>query len=502
QNFNRTNSPGFQKKVQFGNENTKLELRKVPPELNNISKLNEHFSKFGNLVNLQVAYQGDPEGALIQFATHEEAKKAISSTEAVLNNRFIKVYWHREGSAPQIQATPQKVIQPLVQQPSLPVVKQSVKERLGPVPASNIEPAEAQSANTEVTQNVTKLSVKDRLGFVSKPVTPTTEKVLSTSTGLTKTVYNPAALKAAQKSLPVVSTSVLDSNEAQKKKQEALRLQQDVRKKKQEILEKHIETQKMLISKLEKNKAMKSEDKAEIMKTLEILTNSITKLKDELKGASPGGGTPLKSMKTKTQMQKELLDTELDLYKKMQAGEEVTELRRKYTELQLEAAKRGILSSVRGRGVHARGRGASRSRGRGIRGRGRGRGVPVHAVVDHRPRALEISAFTESDREDLLPHFAQYGEIEDCQIDDSSLHAVITFKTRAEAEAAAIHGSRFKGQELKLAWNKPVASMSAVETEEAEPVTEEFQEESLVDDSLLQDDDEEEEDNESRSWRR
>ncbi|KAJ7421818.1 hypothetical protein WISP_41019 [Willisornis vidua] len=562
QNFNRTNSPGFQKKMQFGNENTKLELRKVPPELNNISKLNEHFSKFGNLVNLQVAYQGDPEGALIQFATHEEAKKAISSTEAVLNNRFIKVYWHREGSAPQIQTTTQKVIQPLVPQPSLPVVKQSVKERLGPVPASNIEPAEAQSANAEVTQNVAKLSVKDRLGFVSKPVTPATEKVdkimpilslglshgffntsmakmffkgmclrnqnspnlqvLSTSTGLTKTVYNPAALKAAQKSLPVVSTSVLDSNEAQKKKQEALRLQQEMRKKKQEILEKHIETQKMLISKLEKNKAMKSEDKAEIMKTLEILTNSITKLKDELKGVSPGGGTPLKSMKTKTQdfmyiqfvsyldsrsslleltlgtewlesgpvekdlgvlvnswlnmsqqcaqvakkaygildyvknsvtsrtreeiiplfsglMQKELLDTELDLYKKMQAGEEVTELRRKYTELQLE----------------------------------------------------------------------QYGEIEDCQIDDSSLHAVITFKTRAEAEAAAIHGSRFKGQELKLAWNKPVASMSAVETEEAEPDEEEyhvyllkFQEESLVDDSLLQDDDEEEEENESRSWRR
>lgn len=45
-----------------------------------------------------------------------------------------------------------QVIQPLVQQPSLPVVKQSVKERLGPVPASNIEPTEAQSANTEVTQ--------------------------------------------------------------------------------------------------------------------------------------------------------------------------------------------------------------------------------------------------------------------------------------------------------------------------------------------------------------
>nr|XP_008105135.1 PREDICTED: RNA-binding protein 26 isoform X2 [Anolis carolinensis] len=459
QNFNRTNSPAFQKKVQFGNENTKLELRKVPPELNNISKLNEHFSKFGNLVNLQVAYQGDPEGALIQFATHEEAKKAISSTEAVLNNRFIKVYWHREGSAPPMPPSVQKVIQPLAQQPILPVIKQSVKERLGPVPVSNMEPAEAQSASAETVQNVTKLSVKDRLGFVPKPPNPTTEK-------------------------------------------EALRLQQDVRKKKQEILEKHIETQKMLISKLEKNKTMKSEDKAEIMKTLETLTNSITKLKDELKGVSSPTNAPLKNIKTKAQMQKELLDTELDLYKKMQAGEEVTELRRKYTELQLEAAKRGILSSGRGRGAHARGRGVSRGRGRGGRGRGRGRGVPVHAVVDHRPRALEISAFTENDREDLLPHFAQYGEIEDCQIDDSSLHAVITFKTRAEAEAAAIHGARFKGQDLKLAWNKPIINMSTVETEEPEPDEEEFQEESLVDDSLLQDDDEDDDDNESRSWRR
>ena len=57
----------------------------------------------------------------------------------------------------------------------------------------------------------------------------------------------------------------------------------------------------MLISKLEKNKAMKSEDKAEIMKTLEVLTKNITKLKDEVKAASPGRCLP-KSIKTKTQV--------------------------------------------------------------------------------------------------------------------------------------------------------------------------------------------------------
>lgn len=69
-----------------------------------------------------------------------------------------------------------------------------------------------------------------------------------------------------------------------------------------------------------------------------------------------------------------------------------------------QAAKRGILTPGRGRGAHARGRGSGRGRGRGIGGRPRG--VPTHSVVDHRPRALEISGFTEADRVDLLPHFA------------------------------------------------------------------------------------------------
>ncbi|XP_067842600.1 RNA-binding protein 26 isoform X2 [Heptranchias perlo] len=499
-NFNKANNQGFQKKPQYGIENTKLELRKVPQELNNISKLNEHFSKFGTIVNLQVAYQGDLEGALIQFAMHEEAKRAISSTEAVLNNRFIKVYWHRDSNSQQKPTANQKVVCGLQQsdkQSPFTVVKQSVKDRLGPLPQGNLEPTQTQVIPIASVQNASKLSVKDRLGFATKRTEPApAEKVLSTTTGLTKTVYNPAALTAAQKSLVTVSS---DSTETPKKKQDTFRLQQDVRKKKREILEKHIETQKILIAKLEKNKRMKTEDKAEIMKTLQALTKSITKLQDELKASGTGSSFP-KTVKTKAQMQRELLDTELDLHKKVQAGEDITELRKKYNELQLEAAKRGILSSVRGRGHHSRGRGGHRGRGRGHRGRGRG--VPFHSVVDHRPKSLNISGFSESDQDEVLPHFAQFGEIEDCQIDDGSLHAVITYKTRAEAEAAALHGIRFKGQDLQLAWYKPGATTAAAEPEDVEADEEEFQEESLIDDSLLQDDDDEEDDNESRSWRR
>lgn len=487
--FNKPNHQGYHKRAPFNSPNTKLLVRQIPSELNNISKLNEHFSKFGTIVNLQVAYQNDPEGALIQFASPDEAKRAMQSTEAVLNNRFIRVHWFREnGGEGQSQGQSHSQQQPQAQpamQPSATSLKQSVKDRLGPLLTSNSEPSQDSCV---ASQNPSKVSVKERLGFSAKPAAPV-EKVFSTSMGLTKTVFNPAALKAAQKT----------TEEALKKKQEALRLQQDVRKKKQEILEKHIETQKLLISKLEKNKTMKAEDKAKIMETLGTLTKSITKLQEEIKGVSSSSSL-LRTAKSKAQAQKELLDAELDLYKKTQAGEDTALLKIKYTQLQIEAAKRGLLSPGRGRGAPARGRGALRARGRGSRGRGRG--VPLHAVVDHRPRALEISGFTEAERVDLLPHFAQFGEIEDCQIDENNLTAVITYRSRAEAEQAALHGLKLNNQSLRLAWHKPVTTLSTADADEAEPEEDEYPEESLSDDALLQDDDEEEDDNEPRSWRR
>ena len=46
----------FTKKPRFDHENTKLEIKKIPRDLNTITKLNEHFSKFGTIVNLQVRY--------------------------------------------------------------------------------------------------------------------------------------------------------------------------------------------------------------------------------------------------------------------------------------------------------------------------------------------------------------------------------------------------------------------------------------------------------------
>lgn len=90
---------------------------------------------------------------------------------------------------------------------------------------------------------------------------PLQSQVFSTSSGLTKTVYNPAALKSVQRSTEDVLKKkqvrlgaggaaegwedVVPDGSLWFLSQEALKLQQDVRRKKQEILEKHIETQKV-----------------------------------------------------------------------------------------------------------------------------------------------------------------------------------------------------------------------------------------------------------------
>lgn len=148
-------------------------------------------------------------------------------------------------------------------------------------------------------------------------------------------VYSSPNLKTTLKS--GAGSKPHDVQEALKKKQEAMKLQQDMRKKKQEMLEKQIECQKMLISKLEKNKAMKPEERAEIMKTLKELTGKISQLKDELKTSSTTS-TPSK-LKSKTEAQKELLDAELDFHKRLSSGEDTTELRKKLNQLQVEVSR-------------------------------------------------------------------------------------------------------------------------------------------------------------------
>ena len=44
----------------------------------------------------QVQFEGDPSSALITFSSNEDATLAFNSSEAVMNNRFIKMFWHTD----------------------------------------------------------------------------------------------------------------------------------------------------------------------------------------------------------------------------------------------------------------------------------------------------------------------------------------------------------------------------------------------------------------------
>ncbi|KAM6970763.1 RNA-binding protein 27 [Aplochiton taeniatus] len=530
-NFNNQHKPIFPKKSHY--VNTKLEVRKIPRELNNITKLNEHFSKFGTIVNIQVVFGGDPEAALIQYTANEEARRAISSIEAVLNNRFIRVYWHHEPNGGSQQ-------QDLCQAQQGPAQSTPLGPSMGPQYGGQHKVIKQHNAAAYV---LNKTVPKHRLtGPSSGPVAgskadsphPSTDPaaMVSTSAALQKGPYPSTGGKAGLgvgKAL-ARSAKALEAQEVFKKKQEALKLQQDMRKKKQEMQEKRIECQKALISRLEKNRGMKPEERANIMKTLKELTDKISLLQTEMHpslaaaaattttppapAAAAGQSHPANASaqpKTKTDAQKELLDAELDFHKKLSSGEDTTDLKRRLGQLQVEATWLGLIRPPAGRGkmpsTAAPGgaagppRGRGRGRGRGMRGRGGGN----HMVVDHRPRALAILGLTQEEKEELMPHFVKFGEIEDLR-DQDATSVVMTFRTRSEAENAANQGAKFNGRVLQISWYKPKTPSVSTEPEEEESK----EEASTVEvgsylpgeEEEEEEDDDEDDEYESRSWRR
>ncbi|CAO3597098.1 unnamed protein product [Absidia cylindrospora] len=73
---------------------TTLVIDNIPPEKCQIIPINEYFKKFGNITNINLQSQK----ALVQFSTRAEAEAAHASPDVIFDNRFVKVYWHKETS--------------------------------------------------------------------------------------------------------------------------------------------------------------------------------------------------------------------------------------------------------------------------------------------------------------------------------------------------------------------------------------------------------------------
>ncbi|KAL3624269.1 hypothetical protein CASFOL_033085 [Castilleja foliolosa] len=96
-----------------------LFVRGIPPKDNRKETLLSHFQKFGEVIDIYIPAHG--ERAFVQFLKREEAEAALKAPDAVMGNRFIKLWWANRdnitddrisGSSSSVPITPRGVTTP------------------------------------------------------------------------------------------------------------------------------------------------------------------------------------------------------------------------------------------------------------------------------------------------------------------------------------------------------------------------------------------------------
>ncbi|CAG9767759.1 unnamed protein product [Ceutorhynchus assimilis] len=502
--------------------NCSLELKKVPTGMNSITHLNNHFSKFGKIVNIQVQYEGDPEAALITFSSHAEANSAYRSTEAVLNNRFIKLFWHDSEGNKQENVPP----------PQQNANKDKSAGNVAPNSNKVLNLVQPKAGETEIEN---KSDEKDE-----KPE-------------LSKEESKAQATAAIQKNQDLLAAQVKMHKNKDEQRKEVIKIQSDLRKRKQELLDKQLSQQKVLIEKMSKLPPGPQRDiiKETINKTQEAI-EGIKKDLEQAAVAAKNSVVPLK--KSKEETQKELLDMELDLITKQQEGADTTELQKKLLELKTKAAALTRVSHrgrVRGRFTPVYNRNLLSKNNltdSNLKLTGKIKTVTkivnkasivspnpaslqvssVHLApptafqkhaLDHRPARLLVSGYETDEQDAVLGHFQQFGDVVDYIIDTSLPSITLNYKTRAEAESALLKGKHFQDRTLSITWQSNAAHRLQTQRSGGSStrtvLLSESDEDHLIDQSLLEGDeemapeteeallqDDEDEDEEDRSWRR
>lgn len=340
-------------------QNCSLELRKVPRGLNSIAHLNNHFSKFGKIFNIQISYDGDPEAAIITFSSHAEANVAYRSTEAVLNNRFIKVFWHSPGG----NANNANAASDAAALASSNAHKEESQSRriftsqhtLSNVPAAQVNAASVAAAAAASASNSAATSADSTTdNATSKSLSATT--TASTSTTSTSSIaasvqsslsslINPTNVPQTAGQIRLKTNRITRATKEliRKKKEEqvknAVQIAHGLYKRKTDLLQEYV---KQLKSAFELYEKVDHTDpaRAKYFKTIKELESSMEKLKEEIANekaqisASMSQSSVVPVKKSKEQQQKELLDIELELITQQQEGNDTTALQKKLQELQ------------------------------------------------------------------------------------------------------------------------------------------------------------------------
>ncbi|KAI1801061.1 hypothetical protein F4811DRAFT_535879 [Daldinia bambusicola] len=75
---------------------TTIVVQNIPSGYFTEEKVREYFSQFGNITDISL--QGPDRLALVKFDTWDAAHAAWSSPKVIFDNRFVKVFWHKDDS--------------------------------------------------------------------------------------------------------------------------------------------------------------------------------------------------------------------------------------------------------------------------------------------------------------------------------------------------------------------------------------------------------------------
>ncbi|KAF9560207.1 hypothetical protein CPC08DRAFT_818389 [Agrocybe pediades] len=364
-----------------------LVVEKIPEDKLSLECVNDWFKRFGTVTNVAI----DPSSAkaLVSFSNHEEAHAAWKSEEAVFNNRFVKVFWHRpmEGHG-QVGARMLAASAPLVANMSS---------------NSTSAPASQPSATPSTTS------------------TPVAGPVQSATSAEKKT----PASSAKSATLTALAE-------------------------KQQKLEAAINEQKTLMASLS---TASPEEKKEIMAKLRKLGEEMKGLTaaapaTTTKTPSPAASSKLSADAEHEKKEHERLDKELEMRNEngngaaeTEGGESSEDLKAKLERLKAEAASLGLdaaLPSSSFRGYRGRGRGAPRAYYRGgMRG-----GPPRGSMkLDNRPKKLLIKGVSDDNSQALRDWYETTGQLESVEPTETSGTYIVAFKSRSAAEAGLAKGT-------------------------------------------------------------
>ncbi|TDL28563.1 hypothetical protein BD410DRAFT_230929 [Rickenella mellea] len=391
-------------------DNKTLVVEKIPEEHLSLESVNGWFKRFGSVTNVAIDRNGGK--ALVSFSTHDEAQSAWKAEDAVFNNRFIKIFWHRpmEGQG----AAGQRMLQA-----SAPIV-------------ANFAARDAPSTSTsDVAQ---KLSVSSTaLAPVKKSASPTAAV---------------SALAAKQQLL-----------EKQIAEQKDLMTQ---------LSSASADEKKEIMARLRKlGEEMKPS--STVTSTARPRTPSASKLP-----APPPREDKERKARELLDMELEIHAKETShetnpVDDKDSEAEETTEsLQEKLNRLRAEAEALGISDTSSSGHPHQSSYRPYRGRGRGrgsFRGAMRGGPPRVSMKLDNRPKSLLVKGMQAHDADALQAvrsWFEAGGQVESLAVNEDE-GILVTFKSRNAAEQAMAKGSTIPSVgAVKLTWHAGASTARSI----------------------------------------